>query len=76
MKSLFLAAAALVILSAGADAATTKAVWNQPIDSPANVAAGATVTAGIPTNCSGTGECRDEKGHGERSHSLQDEEAL
>lgn len=70
----FLTVLALVFFAVPASAATTKTVWNQSIDSPANVAAGASVTAALSTICSGTGECRDEKGHREREQRGEDEE--
>lgn len=45
MRTLFTAmVSALAILAGTTNAATIKAVWNQPLDSPANVAAGARVT--------------------------------
>lgn len=71
MKTLLLMTAA-ILLTAPALAGTHKAVWNQPIDSPANVAAKARVTAALPTICAGIGECRFERGPGEARTGLLD----
>lgn len=66
MRMLF--AAAAILLAGTANAATTKAVWNMPLDHPTNVAAGAEVTSERSGPCSGGDEaCRDERGHHDRT---------
>lgn len=67
MKTFFTAGLALAMLSVPASAATIKAVWNQPLNSPANVAADARVTLEPSGVCSGTDDCRRQKGPADRA---------
>lgn len=74
MKTFFTAGLALAMLSVPASAATIKAVWNQSLDSPANVAADARVTLEPSGVCSGTDECRRENAAGDRADRRRERE--